>query len=62
MKKLLTSIYKIRMITELSRNVVHLTFNSLPEPIPTLTEWGMIFFMAIMMGTGVMILRKRRMV
>jgi len=60
MKKLLTSIYKIRMITELSRNVVHLTFNSLPEPIPTLTEWGMIIFMTIMMGTGVMVLRKRR--
>ncbi len=33
-----------------------------PEPIPTLTEWGMIIFMTIMMGTGVMILRKRRMV
>ena len=32
------------------------------EPIPTLTEWGMIIFMTVMMGIGVVILRKIRMV
>ena len=31
-----------------------------PEPIPTLSEWGMIIFMFVIMGTGVMVLRKRR--
>ena len=30
-------------------------------PIPTLTEWGIIIFMMVIMGIGVMILRKRRM-
>ena len=33
-----------------------------PEPIPTLSEWGMIIFMFVLMGTGAMILRKHRMV
>ncbi len=35
----------------------------LPEdtPVPTLTEWGIIIFMTLMMGIGVMVLRKRRM-
>ena len=33
-----------------------------PEPIPTTTEWGMIIFITIMMGTGVMMLRKRSIV
>lgn len=28
--------------------------------IPTLNEWGLIIFMTLMMGVGVMILRKRR--
>ena len=32
------------------------------EPIPTLTEWGVIIFMIVIMGIGVMILRRRRMV
>jgi len=32
-----------------------------PEPIPTLTEWGVIIFLTLMMGIGVvMIVRKRR--
>ena len=30
--------------------------------IPTLSEWGIIIFITIMMGIGVMILRKRRIV
>lgn len=30
--------------------------------IPTLTEWGLIIFMTVMMGIGVMVLRRRRMV
>jgi hypothetical protein len=33
-----------------------------PTPVPTLSEWGIIIFMTLMMGTGVMIIRKRRMV
>ena len=37
-------------------------FESQPSPIPTLSEWGMIIFMTLMMGIGVMILRKRRIV
>jgi hypothetical protein len=37
-----------------------ITTSEPPPPVPTLTEWGMISFMTIMMGTGVMILRKRR--
>jgi outer membrane protein assembly factor BamB len=32
-----------------------------PEAIPTLTEWGLIIFMTVIMGIGVMVLRKRRM-
>ena len=32
-----------------------------PNPIPTLSEWGMIIFMTFMMGIGVVVLRKRRM-
>lgn len=31
------------------------------ESIPTLSEWGLIIFITILLGTGVMILRKRRM-
>ena len=30
------------------------------EPIPTLTEWGLIIFMMVMLGIGVMIIRRRR--
>jgi hypothetical protein len=30
--------------------------------IPTLSEWGIIIFMAVILGIGVVILRKRRMV
>lgn len=42
--------------------IINVPDECISEPIPTLTEWGMIIFMTIMMGTGVMILRKRRMV
>ena len=36
----------------------------LPEdiPVPTLTEWGLIIFITVMMGIGMVILRKRRMI
>jgi len=30
------------------------------SPIPTLSEWGMVIFITVIMATGVMILRKRR--
>ena len=30
--------------------------------VPTLTEWGIIIFMTIMMGIGIMVLRKKRIV
>jgi hypothetical protein len=30
--------------------------------LPTLTEWGVIIFITVMIGIGVVILRKRRMV
>ena len=29
---------------------------------PEATEWGLIIFMTVIMGTGIMVLRKRRMV
>ena len=33
-----------------------------PEPIPALTEWGMIILITVILGIGVVILRKRRVV
>ena len=33
-----------------------------PEPISTLTEWGMIILTPVVLGIGVVILRKRRVV
>jgi hypothetical protein len=37
------------------------TFNNLPTPtIPTLSEWGFIIFMTIIMGISVVMLLRRR--
>ena len=37
------------------------TIHQTAAAIPTLNEWGLIIFMTVMVGIGVMILRKRRM-